>query len=212
MICAFVQLSLYYWQHKALLSQKVAALSNSVPGPAAQKSDTLTLVRQVTQYELSLDDRNRLRPNMQVFHTYTDSRANEDNSPPPIIPNPHIDGVDYAVGMIMRHQHLNYTCVIYGWDPLCSASDQWMLQMGVDQLALKGNQPFYNVLVADGTSRYAAQENLEVHRSPTFVNHPQIGRYFERFCSTYFLPNLEKKKEYPDDANIVLRYLAPVEP
>nr|CAD7452563.1 unnamed protein product [Timema tahoe] len=208
MVCAFVQLSLYYWQHKALLSQKVAALSNSVPGPSEQKSDTLTLVRQ----ELSLDDRNRLRPNMQVFHTYTDSRANEDNSPPPIIPNPHIDGVDYAVGMIMRHQHLNYTCVIYGWDPLCSASDQWMLQMGVDQLALKGNQPFYNVLVADGTSRYAAQENLEVHRSPTFVNHPQIGRYFERFCSTYFLPNLEKKKEYPDDANIVLRYLAPVEP
>nr|CAD7406185.1 unnamed protein product [Timema poppensis] len=33
--------------------------------------------------ELSLDDRNRLRPNMQVFQTYTDSRANEDNNPPP---------------------------------------------------------------------------------------------------------------------------------
>ena len=32
--------------------------------------------------------------------------------------------------------------------------------MGVDKLPLKDKQPFYNVLVADGSQRYAAQENL----------------------------------------------------
>ena len=36
--------------------------------------------------------------------------------------------------------------------------------MGVDKLADKDKQPFYNVLVADGSQRYAAQENLVSQR------------------------------------------------
>ena len=51
----------------------------------------------------------------------------------------------------------NYTCVIYGWDPKCQASQEWIIQMGVDHLPKKHLQPFYNVLVEDGSNRYAAQ-------------------------------------------------------
>jgi F-box protein 21 len=32
--------------------------------------------------------------------------------------------------------------------------------MGVDKLERQDKQPFYNVLVGDGSQRYAAQENL----------------------------------------------------
>lgn len=53
----------------------------------------------------------------------------------------------------------NYDCVIYGWDSKCLATREWILQMGVNNLPKKDQQPFYNVLVADGSNRYAAQGN-----------------------------------------------------
>lgn len=63
----------------------------------------------------------------------------------------------YAVGMVMRHLTLNYKCVIYDWDPVCLASVEWQQQMNVARLTLKDEQPFYNVLVEDGSHRYVAQ-------------------------------------------------------
>lgn len=63
----------------------------------------------------------------------------------------------YAVGMVMRHLTLNYKCVIYDWDPMCLASPEWQTQMNVAKLTLKDEQPFYNVLVEDGSHRYVAQ-------------------------------------------------------
>ena len=51
----------------------------------------------------------------------------------------------------------NYRAVIYGWDHKCEMSDGWMIQMGVHRLPRGRNQPFYNVLVEDGSNRYAAE-------------------------------------------------------
>jgi F-box protein 21 len=62
--------------------------------------------------------------------------------------------------MIMQHRQFNYRCVIYGWDPLCAASEDWIQQMGVENLPNKRHQPFYNVLVEDGSTRYAAQGKI----------------------------------------------------
>lgn len=50
-----------------------------------------------------------------------------------------------------------YNCVIYGWDPKCTMNQEWITTMGVNLLPNGPNQPFYNVLVQDGTCRYAAQ-------------------------------------------------------
>lgn len=47
-------------------------------------------------------------------------------------------------------------CVISGWDSTCQASRDWIIQMGVHMLPRKDKQPFYNVLVEDGSIRYAA--------------------------------------------------------
>lgn len=57
----------------------------------------------------------------------------------------------------MKHLTLNYKCVIYDWDPVCLASLEWQVQMNVNKLSLKDDQPFYNVLVEDGSHRYVAQ-------------------------------------------------------
>lgn len=57
----------------------------------------------------------------------------------------------------MFHKQYNYLCVITGWDPKCTATETWKQEMGVQCLKHKDNQPFYNVLVPDGTTRYAAQ-------------------------------------------------------
>ena len=48
---------------------------------------------------------------------------------------------------------LAYTCVIYGWDASSEVSDSWIDDMEVNERY----QPFYNVLVDDGSLHYAAQ-------------------------------------------------------
>ncbi|XP_023227331.1 F-box only protein 21-like [Centruroides sculpturatus] len=110
--------------------------------------------------------------------------------------------IEYAVGMIMRHKKYNYICVIYGWDPICEASRDWIYQMGVYNLPHKEKQPFYNVLVEDGSNRYAAQENLELTEYPKPISHPEIGKYFQHYCTTHYVPNEEKEAEYPEDKSI----------
>ncbi|KAL3856330.1 hypothetical protein ACJMK2_011099 [Sinanodonta woodiana] len=107
--------------------------------------------------------------------------------------------VEFAVGMIMRHKRYRYKCVIYGWDPTCQATDEWIAHMGVNNLSKKQYQTFYNVLVEDGTTRYAEQENLAPHEDPAILKHPEIGRYYQEFCYPYYLPNQEKLSEYPND-------------
>ena len=79
-------------------------------------------------------------------------------------------------------------CVVYGWDSQCRMDDAWKAQMSVHRLEDKDEQPFYHVLAHDGSSRYAAQENLmpvEVLDGdiPVFgpIGHPEVGKYFKCF-------------------------------
>lgn len=59
-----------------------------------------------------------------------------------------------------------YNCVIYGWDPACMMGHEWIRNMNVHSLPHGPHQPFYNVLVEDGSCRYAAQGEQE---SPVFT-------------------------------------------
>ncbi|XP_056130472.1 F-box only protein 21 isoform X2 [Lampris incognitus] len=108
-------------------------------------------------------------------------------------------GVQYSVGLIMKHKRSGYNCVIYGWDPKCTMSQEWITTMRVPQLPNGDNQPFYNVLVQDGTCRYAAQENLEPHSAPLEIGHPEVGRYFSEFSDTHYVANEELQMCYPED-------------
>ncbi|XP_051960859.1 F-box only protein 21 isoform X1 [Xyrauchen texanus] len=107
--------------------------------------------------------------------------------------------VQYSVGLVMKHKRSGYNCVVYGWDPKCTMSQEWINTMRVHQLSKGPDQPFYNVLVQDGTCRYAAQENLEPHSAPLEIAHPEVGRYFTEFSDTHYVANEELQMCYPED-------------
>ena len=78
--------------------------------------------------------------------------------------------------------------------------------MGVNRLPRQEKQPFYHVLVEDGSSRYAADENLEIAK-PIRITHPAIGRYFKNFHSDIgYEPNEELTREYPEDKDTRERF------
>ncbi|XP_057382380.1 F-box only protein 21 isoform X6 [Balaenoptera acutorostrata] len=111
--------------------------------------------------------------------------------------------VCYAIGLIMKHKRYGYNCVIYGWDPTCMMGHEWIRNMNVHSLPHGHHQPFYNVLVEDGSCRYAAQENLEYNVEPQEISHPDVGRYFSEFTGTHYIPNAELEIRYPEDLESV---------
>ncbi|CAK8694210.1 unnamed protein product [Clavelina lepadiformis] len=117
------------------------------------------------------------------------------------------EGVKYAVGMIMKHRRYDYQCIIRGWDNFCDMPQQWILHMGVDELERKDKQPFYHVLVNDGSERYAAEDNLQPFCNPDKVKHKEIGRYFSKFVTddstnySYLMPNSQLALRYPQDSD-----------
>jgi len=110
----------------------------------------------------------------------------------------------YAVGMVMKHRRYHYHCVIYGWDEKCTAEKAWIQQMGVLMLPKQDNQPFYNVLVADGSQRYAADESL-VPIKPVRISHIQVGKYFQQFDEQVgYIPVKEIQEHlYPEDMSVL---------
>ncbi|KAI4462321.1 hypothetical protein MML48_5g00018399 [Holotrichia oblita] len=116
-------------------------------------------------------------------------------------PMPRQTRIKFAVGMVMQHRNYNYKCVICDWHPTCMATIDWQKQMNVEKLRFAGNQPFYSVLVEDGSKRYVAQENLETTDDTGFLYlNEDIGRHFSHFFQTHYVPNAEKEKEYPEDS------------
>ncbi|XP_053135371.1 nitric oxide synthase, brain isoform X7 [Hemicordylus capensis] len=110
--------------------------------------------------------------------------------------------VCYSVGLVMKHKRYGYNCVIYGWDPACMMGHEWIRNMNVHSLPHGPHQPFYNVLVEDGSCRYAAQENLEHNLEPGEIPHPDIGRYFMEFAGTHYVANAELEIRYPEDLEL----------
>nr|XP_033810276.1 F-box only protein 21 isoform X2 [Geotrypetes seraphini]XP_033810277.1 F-box only protein 21 isoform X2 [Geotrypetes seraphini] len=108
--------------------------------------------------------------------------------------------VQFSVGLIMKHKRYGYSCVIYGWDPTCMMGLEWIRNVGVHSLPHGPSQPFYNVLVEDGSCRYAAQENLEYNLEPQEISHWEIGHYFSEFTGTYYVANEELQVRYPGDS------------
>lgn len=93
-------------------------------------------------------------------------------------------------------------CVIFDWDSMCVESEETLMIMGETDLTCGTDQPFYKVLLDDGSSSYVAQENLQHTRNPKPINNPLLGRYFRAYERKYYIPNMQKAYEYPEDATI----------
>ncbi|KAL9114155.1 MAG: hypothetical protein Q9227_001927 [Pyrenula ochraceoflavens] len=119
--------------------------------------------------------------------------------------SPRGGGVRYQIGHVFRHRRYGYKAVIVGWDTRCEMNEEWIQLMHVDQLSGGRGQCFYNAFVNDMSSRYVAEENIEiimpdeieVEFSPEFMF--AAGQYFKRWDpkNSRFISNL--KDEYPDD-------------
>ncbi|GAA5839171.1 hypothetical protein JCM11251_003695 [Rhodosporidiobolus azoricus] len=123
--------------------------------------------------------------------------------------------IKWKIGTVFHHRLFNYVAVIRGWDYKCEASEQWIRQMQVDRLPFGRNQPFYHVIVEDGSSRYVASENITIPPAgpdgnnlcdeavPALLEDESIGRYFKRRERNengrwVFVPSREVEAEYPD--------------
>jgi F-box protein 21 len=149
-------------------------------------------------------------------HTLPDSRAyrnllsqlkqsDQETRLPKYHSEPKNAAVEFSVGQIFRHRRRGYLAVIYGWDPYCRMQEHWITMNQVDRLPKGRNQPFYNVLVEDESTRYVAQENVvllepdEITEEHVNVFPIEIGKWFKRFdrASATFVSNV--RAEYPED-------------
>ena len=110
----------------------------------------------------------------------------------------------YTIGTLFHHARYNYQGVIVGWDRVCQASEAWIAHMGVDGLAGGRGQVFYNVVSADETMRYVAEENINATiADDRFLPHENLmrmaGRWFKRWevGQKKFVSNV--RESYPDD-------------
>ncbi|KAF8461068.1 Hemimethylated DNA-binding protein YccV like-domain-containing protein [Kalaharituber pfeilii] len=149
-----------------------------------------------------------------MLHNICNAVRNEDKTPKKAMrresakPDPsgtgHIlsNNVRYRVGTIFRHKRYDYDAVITGWTKNCATDENWIRHMQVDKLKRGRHQPFYNVFVADGSSRYVAEDNiipLQPKEGHVLSNFLALGKYFKRFDENEgrFVSNL--MDEYPDD-------------
>lgn len=127
-----------------------------------QEMDVRGLIDRVLEITPFVSERERMayQPLLSSFQTYAENWE-QNNSIKTQTVKRRTEDIQFAVGMIGRHKRYEYTCVVYGWDSICVASPEWIHEMGVMNLLKKDQQPFYNVLVQDGSVRYVAQGKLE---------------------------------------------------
>ncbi|KWU44401.1 hypothetical protein RHOSPDRAFT_29218 [Rhodotorula sp. JG-1b] len=125
--------------------------------------------------------------------------------------------IKWPIGHVFRHRLFGYLAITRGFDYRCEAGEQWIRQMRVDTLPYGRHQPFYHVVVEDGSARYVAQENITDASQYTvsdaevdsFLEQESLGRYFR--CRKrvqpgtgagagrwVFLPSEQVAAEYPE--------------
>ncbi|KAL7639005.1 UNVERIFIED_CONTAM: hypothetical protein RMT77_010539 [Armadillidium vulgare] len=119
--------------------------------------------------------------------------------------------VKFATGMIMHQKFTPEHGVIFGWDKrhdLVSESTFQESAFICDEFnRCYEDEPFYKLLLSDGSSCYLAESNLEIKKIPAPVEHPEVGRYFRLFNGIFYVPNAELLTEYPDDEKVKHKFL-----
>ncbi|XP_075691364.1 F-box only protein 21 isoform X2 [Rhinoderma darwinii] len=140
-----------------------------------------------------------------VQHTLEHIERRKEDSGPNVKLRSSEKAVSYSVGLIARHKRYAYNGVIFGWDPVCMMPPDWIENLSVHQLPQGANQPFYSILLEDGSCSYVAQENLEPHPEPGLIRHPDIALYFSEFSGDYYIANKELQLQYPEDTDSIIQ-------
>lgn len=109
-------------------------------------------------------------------------------------------GLQYKIGQYFRHKRYGYDGFVIGWDAHCAASSGWISEMRVDDLPRGRGQPFYNIVADDKSTRYVAEENIQILlEEPPATLVDMAGRYFKRWNSDEMKFESNMLDEYPDD-------------
>ena len=87
----------------------------------------------------------------------------------------------YTVGQVIVNSRFGYRGVVVSADATFVGTETWYER--VENSPPPKNQPWYRILVEDGTSHaYVAERHLEADPSPAPVNHPDLELYFDSFA------------------------------
>ena len=124
--------------------------------------------------------------------------------------------VFFCVGQPLEHEQWGH-CLVYGWEARCGAIplgsvpegivDNRLYFAGIDS-GVSREQPFYRVLLADGTARFVAQERLRAVGRRAGLQHPVRGSSFF-FVSAdasagRYLANTHLASRFPEDFELGL--------
>ncbi|EGN93128.1 hypothetical protein SERLA73DRAFT_78970 [Serpula lacrymans var. lacrymans S7.3] len=188
------------------------------------------IIHQVTDYSFPLDicavlvgslapSLNSATRQLLITHCGELLRSEENASTSIKLRSQQVKNIKFFVGMMFKHIKLAYVGCIIGWAPTCMASEDWIIQGGVDAFPRGRHQPFYTVIF-DNSTRYVAEENIGPHvldRTSImeyFSKCPMIERFFEgvRLSAdekgrARLLPAPELQLAYPEDDRVAEQWL-----
>jgi len=91
----------------------------------------------------------------------------------------------FSIGEIVHHLKFDYRGVVVDVDGAYNGSEEWYEQ--VARSRPPKDAPWYHVLV-DGTaqSTYVAERHLEPGDASTQIEHPALGKFFDRFSGSRY--------------------------
>ena len=92
----------------------------------------------------------------------------------------------FRVGDLVEHRKFGYRGVVVDVDPVFDGTEDWYDMMARSRPPK--NSPWYHVLVDGATHMtYVAERHLDADEVRTQVDHPALGRFFDRFVEGRYL-------------------------
>ena len=94
----------------------------------------------------------------------------------------------FAVGQIVKHLKFGYRGAVFQADAEFELSDEWYA--AVARSRPPKDAPWYHVLVDGGAqTTYVAERHLAPCKDRSQIEHPLLGRYFERYDGLQYHPH-----------------------
>ena len=97
----------------------------------------------------------------------------------------------FLCGQVIHHKLFDYHGVVVGVDQTFQLPEEWYEE--VARSRPPKDQPWYHVL-PHGASHptYVAERNLEPDRNGQPVEHPHLGRFFDKFSDGFYSNSREE--------------------
>lgn len=92
----------------------------------------------------------------------------------------------FSPGQLVHHLKYDYRGVVIDVDPEFAGTEEWYEQVAVSRPPK--DRPWYHVLVHGAEhATYVAEQHLEPDSVGGQIDHPALGRFFDRFSDGRYL-------------------------